>query len=1062
MISLLCLSAIARAAVSSQTFNLGDNEEVRILQGGEGKECTKAHLDPVAIVHIFDASNSLSDTNFLKQYAAAESVHNGFMNVYKEESKKYMRTGMMQFSSEDQFSVEVELTDDEKIFEKMKGEIKQYKKNTFYQKPIEKAVEMLAALNFEVDGKPAKKIAILWTDGAPMDCGGKKNMFGKGVQSLVTEDTNAQECTANAKAAGVNVMTVFLKTGGKDSELNPESLDILTTISSCDSRKNVTPASGGLSQEISGTNSDGSDCPYLVVAVSSAGAAYTYLEKKAQELVDSVLENVPQLCEVDHHVKDKQCVACPEGTRRDAGDDACLDNTQCITVDPCVVEGPQLCPEENMHVKNNECHACPEGTSRAVKDDKCKDDTECQDVDPCELGPQLCPMENMHVKDNQCHACPPGTHRASRDDKCEGDSTCDELEKKECETQAKDRNPVAVVFVVDVSNSVKSLPGATGEANWLKPQFDIMRKTLEGLASVYPEGTTKDNIQFSIISFSNNWQHHIFEDQASRKGPAFTNDPGMIDTVWNEYKAGTWKPEFTITKYKGPVQEGYRMLKNDVPKEWLAKNPDAKLLTSLITDGAPFDCGGDMSFQPSNASKDLKQWMDPKGTNADCMDDEADLLVLYAGTDYNWTDEITKRKLGLLANISRCGDYMEAKGFPNSLVGKKDGKECNLFFATRGIDYRTQIEKFVPRFVETITTSGSKEDFCPINFKVMERTCVVCAKGKTTTKPHNRCGPNTNCLGDGETSEFPVEDGGSEDGAGKVVVEEVEVEVSADKHCEEECKDQPEGSSIATPGDCQSYCECDADGAEAKRTQDGHIFSAKTGHIIPSEDKKDGDCLESGEKSAPIVKKENAKVSKEAIDETAKSLEAVKLVEGAEDVKEEEFNEATSSLMTINTLPGLVSFLQTSEGKEVLDNMGFKNIKDLVIALERALKVKNGEEVEDSDIEDIHMSELVLLLHAANLSTKEEDLDKSINTLVEALKEVPEEIQNGTKTTDGAETVSIKKTTTVTKKKEGGESGDDKSDTSGDGYHPDDEEGKGSGATSPRMSLALFASVCLA
>jgi hypothetical protein len=138
--------------------------------------------------------------------------------------------------------------------------------------------------------------------------------------------------------------------------------------------------------------------------------------------------------------------------------------------------------------------------------------------------------------------------------------------------------------------------------------------------------------------------------------------------------------------------------------------------------------------------------------------------------------------------------------------------------------------------------------------------------------------------------------------------------------------------------------------------------------------------------------------------------------------------------------------------------MGFKNIKELATALERASKVQNGEKVEDSDIEDIHMSELVLLLHAANLSTKEEDLDKSIKTLANKLKEVPEEIQNGTKTTDGAKTVSIKTTKTV-KNGGGGKDGEGGEEPGDD--NPDEGDAKG-GASSSRLSIALFASVCLA
>jgi hypothetical protein len=209
----------------------------------------------------------------------------------------------MQFSSKNQFEVIQDLTDDVDLFDSAWGTFQQYKKNTFYQKPLEKCVELMKSIDL-INGKKPEKLCILMTDGLPMDCGGKKNMFSPITQPLVSGTTRAEDCQTEAVKEGVKIQTIFIQTGSRVSEFNHQSLAILATISHCDSYKEQNPPSSGLTKEVKGTYKDGSDCPYMRAAISSSTRAYSWLRKQADELVEAVLEPVVQLCPRNYLVFD--------------------------------------------------------------------------------------------------------------------------------------------------------------------------------------------------------------------------------------------------------------------------------------------------------------------------------------------------------------------------------------------------------------------------------------------------------------------------------------------------------------------------------------------------------------------------------------------------------------------------------------------------------------------------------------------------------------------------------------------------------------------------------------
>jgi hypothetical protein len=703
---------------------------------------------------------------------------------------------------------------------KKRGTFKQRKKNTFYQQPLEKCVEMMRSID-TINGKKPEKLCILMTDGFPMDCGGKKDMFSEITQPLVSGTTRAEDCQTKAASEGVKIQTIFIQTGSSLSVFNAQSLDILARISHCTGYKELEPASSGLSKEVVGTYDDGSDCPYMRAAISGSSAAYRWLEKQADALVDAVLEEVIQLCPVNYHVKNAQCVKCP-----------------------------------------------------------------------------------------------PNHSNPRTDDRCQADTECIARNAKPCEKVEVEHNPVAVVYVVDFSNSVKEMSGPE-----LKTQFDVMRHVRDGFKSVYEKdgANAKDMMMTSMVSFSNDWQSHVFENQASRSEPGFTDSLSIIDDVWNEKGSNKWTPSFGTTNYEGAVQECYRLLKHKIPADFLAKNP-VKLCV-LITDGAPQDCGGTKKMQPVSA----RPFVLPSSNKQQCADttnaEPSKLLTLYLSLDGNLSGSLAKQKMRLMSELSSCGGHIGTpRGNRKFLsdfqgrTGSDSGPDCNYFYATKKYD---NVKHFVPRFIETVTKVKSA-DTCKINFKVRNHHCVACSAGRTTSEEHDRCGPNTTCIGD------------------PAVSDEVD----------------PEAPST-TPAPAAA--------TTTTTTQ------------------------------APII--ENLSVSEEALTETVENFgEDVKHTEVTKEISAAENTDLIEDLGTVNSKEQLVSVLQSSAGKPILEKLGFTNIDELVPALKRLQG--NGPAAKDGE-KDLSKKGLALLLNAAKLPAGKDDVKSSIDTLVTSLEAVPANVRSG-------------------------------------------------------------------
>lgn len=113
-------------------------------------------------------------------------------------------------------------------------------------------------------------------------------------------------------------------------------------------------------------------------------------------------------CNWMEHVQDNQCVPCPKGTERLAGDDPSGPDTECE---------PTVC-EENQYVVDERCVPCPPGSTREAGDVEFGPNTACEAT--------LC-NTNERVSAHECIPCRAGTINAPFDD-ATGDSTlCDPL-----------------------------------------------------------------------------------------------------------------------------------------------------------------------------------------------------------------------------------------------------------------------------------------------------------------------------------------------------------------------------------------------------------------------------------------------------------------------------------------------------------------------------------------------------------------------------------------------------------------------------------------------------------
>lgn len=145
------------------------------------------------------------------------------------------------------------------------------------------------------------------------------------------------------------------------------------------------------------------------------------------------IDDSDALCVQDFYVLQNMCTPCPDGTRRDEGDDPTLADTAC---DPVVCEQDQF-------VQSNACAPCPDGLTRPAGDLASGPDTQCEE-NPCQgaqinvngtclcpagtsspaCDPVLCP-EDERVEGNLCVPCPAGRTNEPGDDASKQDTACD-------------------------------------------------------------------------------------------------------------------------------------------------------------------------------------------------------------------------------------------------------------------------------------------------------------------------------------------------------------------------------------------------------------------------------------------------------------------------------------------------------------------------------------------------------------------------------------------------------------------------------------------------------------
>lgn len=185
------------------------------------------------------------------------------------------------------------------------------------------------------------------------------------------------------------------------------------------------------------------ECEASAVCMVSTGECVQEMAPEEDMSGEEMTQTMEGSCEEGEHVVAGECVACPEGTRRDAGDDPTRSDTMCE---------PVLC-EQGFRVVANQCQSCEPGSTRPAGDDASGVDTSCEPVlclvdefvvenvcMPCAPGtineagddasgegtscePVLC-GENERVSSAQCVACEPGTTRPAGDDASQGDTMC--------------------------------------------------------------------------------------------------------------------------------------------------------------------------------------------------------------------------------------------------------------------------------------------------------------------------------------------------------------------------------------------------------------------------------------------------------------------------------------------------------------------------------------------------------------------------------------------------------------------------------------------------------------
>ncbi len=121
---------------------------------------------------------------------------------------------------------------------------------------------------------------------------------------------------------------------------------------------------------------------------------------------DTASEPTTVTCQVQEHLVDGVCTACPLGSINGAGDDPSDGNTACVPV-YCI---------SNSRVESNECVPCATGTTNEAGDDASGVDTQCESA--------LCVADEF-VRDNVCFPCENGGRNLPGDDANGADTICD-------------------------------------------------------------------------------------------------------------------------------------------------------------------------------------------------------------------------------------------------------------------------------------------------------------------------------------------------------------------------------------------------------------------------------------------------------------------------------------------------------------------------------------------------------------------------------------------------------------------------------------------------------------
>jgi hypothetical protein len=270
-------------------------------------------IKPIAAVYVLDGSGSLSDSQWVKQYEGAADLHNGFREYYADsrvDPKKYMRTGIIQFSH--RVEMHVDINNDESgenvdidIFSKYWQErrthgrgmgtpgpqMKQHVGGTYYKEALNECVKMLgeAEKSFRyIEGRQVEeeRMCILLTDGRPADC---------------TQDNN--ECADITRNAGIKLQTMYVQENTWDMKHRENKLEILSRLSECDHYKveesrfvNGHPTVF----EAHGFYANKKPCPYMKAITSTdlAGELGAYEWMKTKVVVKIVISIVQEtFCE---------------------------------------------------------------------------------------------------------------------------------------------------------------------------------------------------------------------------------------------------------------------------------------------------------------------------------------------------------------------------------------------------------------------------------------------------------------------------------------------------------------------------------------------------------------------------------------------------------------------------------------------------------------------------------------------------------------------------------------------------------------------------------------------